>query len=646
MHIHVNTPTTNHGEQRVLERLIGLGDDKLHIWFGLNYLPGVRDIDVLLWHEKAGVFAVEVKGVQLDDVLEYGYNHCLIDGRKPDQGPVVQAHRAMESLKHGFLVERGIKSIFIVPTACWPLVYREEWNDRWDSGLVTGPYAESMIFREDLELGAEHLLHRLAHIWANPPIRAAARDREVTSEPVRSRSTFRHDTERLEALKAVLNNISKPKLTITDRERLKTIEAGVSGELAKQFDPDKPVKAIFTGAPGTGKTFRLLQIASTHAYRGHKVLFACFNKTLAADLRRLVLASPRLRQCEYTPDVVDVFELAKQLFTANGLEHSDSLDQEEWGEYVTQELESQQEQGVEHYDTLLIDEAQDMAGWNLRLLEMHAGPKTTIVAARGNGQELYRSASDSNEWFERLQLAGAEVINLRQNFRNTFKNFIVAKAFHECYPDEEKAAQSIARTAKQKRRKTQDELQFSRPGARITAVEPMVSEEGEGVDDNDYEQRMIQRYLQVIRSEYEQLMKDENATPMELLVLVPTPNGAIAQYARNALDELRRQNEIEFIDLTKEELRRVSPPGHKVRLCTFHSARGLEGTRVVIFGFEQLDKLADSLDVDPRKLAFVVLTRAVFETVVAYPQRLSTTVRSLKVLQAIRNAYHRLGVLE
>jgi KaiC/GvpD/RAD55 family RecA-like ATPase len=42
------------------------------------------------------------------------------------------------------------------------------------------------------------------------------------------------------------------------------------------------------GPPGTGKTFRLLQIGIMHARENAKVLFCCFNQVLASDINRIL----------------------------------------------------------------------------------------------------------------------------------------------------------------------------------------------------------------------------------------------------------------------------------------------------------------------------------------------------------------------
>jgi hypothetical protein len=56
------------GEYDLAVQLCGFDDDRFHLWFGLDYLPGVSDVDVLLYHEAAGVFVIEVKAVGIGEI--------------------------------------------------------------------------------------------------------------------------------------------------------------------------------------------------------------------------------------------------------------------------------------------------------------------------------------------------------------------------------------------------------------------------------------------------------------------------------------------------------------------------------------------------------------------------------------------------
>lgn len=71
-----------------------------------------------------------------------------------------------------------------------------------------------------------------------------------------------------------------------------------------------------------------------------------------------------------------------------------------------------------------------------------------------------------------------------------------------------------------------------------------------------------------------------------------------------------------FIDYTVDRAKRASARSEEIRLCTFHSARGLEGERVLIFGLEDIDSLAKKANVKPENLGFIALSRGLFRTAV------------------------------
>jgi hypothetical protein len=78
--------------------------------------------------------------------------------------------------------------------------------------------------------------------------------------------------------------------------------------------------------------------------------------------------------------------------------------------------------------------------------------------------------------------------------------------------------------------------------------------------------------------------------------------------------------------------RRHIPRPDMVRLCTYHSSRGIEGHRVVLFGFETLSNFANSVSAEDYKLGYIVLSRASLELVIPY--RASVRNQPMKFLDA------------
>jgi hypothetical protein len=188
--LHTELPTTFAGERQFAQSLAGLNDPHLHVWFALNYLPGVLDIDCLIWHEWVGVFVVEVKGVPLTAVEAFDLQWCKIQGRERCKSPARQAYDAGTSLRD-YLKDKMARLPFMVGTACWPLVRRSEWHGYFETPDLGCGYSESLLFVEDLA-STEKLRARLEHIYKRPPVRSGAKFR------------FRHDAEDLGQLAAAL----------------------------------------------------------------------------------------------------------------------------------------------------------------------------------------------------------------------------------------------------------------------------------------------------------------------------------------------------------------------------------------------------------------------------------------------------------
>jgi predicted ATP-dependent serine protease len=99
---------------------------------------------------------------------------------------------------------------------------------------------------------------------------------------------FKHSSDVFQRFCKALDVNARPKPVLSDLEKLQQIEVQVRKEERKQVAAFSGSHWLYTGAPGTGKTFRLLKIAHQHALEGCKVLFACFNKVLAADITRSI----------------------------------------------------------------------------------------------------------------------------------------------------------------------------------------------------------------------------------------------------------------------------------------------------------------------------------------------------------------------
>ena len=579
-----------------------LGEDT-HLWFGIDYLPGVKDIDLLLWHEGVGVFVIEVKAVHSIDAFEsFSFRNCKISGRGQARSPHMQAHAASEDLR-SYLSSRNVRPPFVIATSVFPFIARADWNDYWDAEDITGDFAEKILFADDFAAGPIGLKNRLAKIWLTPPARTG------------SSQAWEHQKDLLRDFdKAVAPPDAKPQPTKSDRDRLAAIERDVAKKAIDEVPAFGGDRVGFVGHPGTGKTFRLLQIGAAHADQQAEVLFLCFNKVLAADIRRLLQWSPRWAGGkEHIFDVFDVHQLLNLRLAERGLgKSSDDQDANDYGIAGVELLvELQEEEEIATYDTVLLDEAQDLSDWQVQLAELHLREGGTFAIGIGMGQELYQGGLS-----ERLKALTEEIetTSLHRNFRNTKEIFQTAFVAQESELDPEKIRASMRRF-----REIQGKHQglgFDRKG-RLPTLKPIASgtpsaEDGPKAFYVDQEKEMlVEPYSQLIVQELAQL--DEHDQPIDLLILVPGENSPEAAAAREAL----RRIDQEYFDLTVAGSRRAIVPSTAVRLCTFHSARGIEANRVLIFGFARLEGFCRPLRISPGRLAYVILSRSVFETTIA-----------------------------
>jgi hypothetical protein len=206
---------------------------------------------------------------------------------------------------------------------------------------------------------------------------------------------------------------------------------------------------------------------------------------------------------------------------------------------------------------------------------------------------------------------------LRRNFRNTKESFRAAFVAHSSQLDREKIKSSAKRFVNDFSGQ-EDGLDFERTEGRYPILEPidLSSVSGEDPSSPFYAAQemevLVSRYQQILRDQFK--FMDERHRPIDLLLLVPTEKCIEARAVKTALEALKQ----EYADLTDEKLRRATIPATSVRICTFHSARGIEGHRVVIFGLSQLPRLCEQIGLKkPENLLYVILTRAVFETTIA-----------------------------
>jgi hypothetical protein len=579
----------HHQEYRFGRKLSAIDDSRLHLWFSLSYMKGVKDIDILICHEDVGVFVVEVKGVPITAIEEYGLKAIVITGRPRQMTPVMQAQEAMYSLK------RYLRNPpFLTPTACWPLITRSEWCRRWLDPRIAD-LAPSMLFADDFEGGPRALHQRLLEIRETPPIGEAVARGTV-------RSTVVAD------LNAGLNVNARPTLTRTDLQRLQIIESTVRREIRKEFPVGKQHAVVFQGHPGTGKTFRLLQLAYGYVEADREALFLCFNKVLASDLRRLLSFSSSLPKYRASIHVFDIYDFLSPWASQYGVSGMDG-DYDEWATLVVATIKEDASQEVAKYSAVFVDEAQDMPEWAWDLFSLFLEPDGSIFVAAGKGQELYGAAP---AWLRDFS-AKSTSRRLNRNFRNSRPTFMVAQGFYEVSPDSNAIAPFLRRFTGSRQAGFEFDRESGQP-QRLRRIEDrdLWLEPVDSPFFPDIQDEVMVRELKLVIEEEIESLEREGSPRTDLMCLVPDRVGAAARWVRDALRVLN----VDYIDYTDDERRRSFAKNEQVRLCTYHSARGVEALRVLLIGIERIEDVAQKTSADPRHLGYIVLSRGLLSTTV------------------------------
>lgn len=626
--VHTGLPTYQ-GEREVIALLSSFKEGNLQVWCGLNFIPGCNDIDLLILDENIGAFVVEIKAISISAINEISYTEWDISGRGKKISPIFQAFRAMGHLSE-YLKSRMKRKPFTVATACLPKITRDEWISCFAGSGFNSEYAESIIFADDFFGGYETLSKRLRTIYQCPPVGTPF---SHYSQGVKNKFWV-SDYGVVEGLKSALNPSARPRKTPTDIIRLKAIESGLSSKIIKDYPPKVTNFGLFRGAAGTGKTFRLIQILVSYAYAGKSTLLCCFNKTLAADIRRLLCFSEKIQQVDNYPDVFDFFHLASDNQKLVALEFESDETPNSWFDRVVGELELDSSR-LPKYDLIVVDESQELRESERKLLRLHLKNGGSLFFSLGDGQEVYSDRSpfseeDAKSFFSDL---GADPVpnarTLRRNFRNSRKVFLGAVLFHRCYGFKNRTVsnelEKMTRSGD-----TQLEMKFDRDSLGSLNIE-LIGEEGLPDRSDSFfpmaqEELMVDSYFRLIKSVFDCLSADDS--PIDLLVLVPGPSGLTTDWTKLALQRFKAETGIGFNDLCDENNRRITYDAEKVRLCTFHSSRGLEAASVVVFGFDRLEEMAKKFKFSANNLGYIVLSRAIVSTTIVFPP-ISTQIRFL-----------------
>jgi hypothetical protein len=576
----------HHGEFELGQKLSLIESDGLELWFDVNYLPGVPDIDLVMFSPKVGLFVAEVKAHRLDEIGDYDFTSFVQSNGERRPHPVEQVRKGSINLRNAMsqlAVKYGkrVPVPFMQTVVFWPRIKRSDWVARFsEPKFVLQSY--SFLFEEDLVSEAA-LMRRLGDqvdypLGGTKPPQQVRGDHDGVNE-FRDFLKVQTKAGNLSAAKVAALTAPKPE----------------SKNIVDRYSFGEKYDVYFTGHPGTGKTSLLQEIGIRHAQEGASVLYVCFNKVLATEVRRNFQV---LRAGKPLPGHIDVFDEYDLYAMILGEPQVEGILKD--AQSVINKILDMPESHRPKFDTILIDESQDLPDGVFRLAKQLSGDKTSTFISYGKGQELYgydqgrpMPAQELAEWMK----TATRVTRARQ-FRGAPMPFLVAQAFYEHAPDIEAGLNFI-------REKARNEIPS--PGDMQLALDIPSPANSLSLEylaiDVDLAASVRSAVLQSVQE-----VKD-SGSDSDLLIVVLSSNPVNVIYPM-ILENLSQLG-VEVHDLTQVGNRRKESTPGSVRISTSMGVRGITASHVLVFDFAYLENFCAPPEKPPFKnLGYVVLSRA------------------------------------
>jgi hypothetical protein len=609
--IHTELPQDrqgHHGEFVVGQILKEFTNPGLELWFDVNYIAGVTDLDLILLDNQVGFYLIEIKSVNLDSIQEFTMSDFVLKMNQARSHPKSQLLTGSLKLRDYLKRLPGLndktKLPFIQSTVLWSEITREEWKHRFSDPSISS-FEEFCLFKDDL-IGYNTLIDRLQRLWERPLLGTTApqRARSEHGNTEAFRSALAPSKHKLEIPKSLVNEISR-----TVKE---------SKKIADKYELGKKHMVSLQGPPGTGKTTILREIGLKNLAAGAKVLHVCFNKVLAADQKREYQVM-RKKIDEYGfIDVFDVWALYKDLGHTSGIQSESEVLKN-----VKAFLESEDGKNFVKYDVILVDESQDLREDFFKVLELISRPTSSWFIAYGKGQEtnnFLKDATHPSPWLKNF-LAVADANHLKRSFRNSTKAFLLAQAFWENFPNLEDSKLWIkSKLNPESKSDSQFELDLALPQTK-----------------NDFEIETLpagntrQSFVKhMVLGAIEDSLRAGRGEDLLVAVLAPSslnpkdgPDSIESSYhlVREVLEDISVHLGLDFHDLVPKDSRRDIPKMGALRLVTLQGIRGLSASHVIIFDLRQLEKwvLQSGGSMKPPlvNLAYIALSRSKASTIIA-----------------------------
>src|ERR1035437_1362089 len=620
-------PPSDSAEKSLYDFLNGLELEGV-AWFNLD-LPGIHEIDSIGWFKDFGFFSIATKGfnirdfkdLTLDHITYTNENHQFKFGHKPAPWKQVQmASRLLATfLKNiyrskNIFPSREINKINsfiprIFPLTYFPFILESESKNSFPNSFeILSDY----ILFNDCHQNVEYFKNKLKNIG----------ERQIANNPYKDPKDYQKDYKNLiskystELVKIYKEKvfIQKPEVSTDekyDKNLLKILESADLKEEVNDIDFNYPVFRY--GYAGTGKTIIALKILQKFATENKQVLFTCYNKVLATDLRRFMKLSYdnayKYFENITIKDIHDLIYEYSPFGKSINFDSASGLLEDKFETIVNEIIQAGYFKGS--FEHIVIDEAQDLKdyGWKL-ILHLAKREFASLTVLNGKEQNLYLKKpsiylSRFEDECKRLQEEKGLKGNYKQKrriYRNKTRTFLLSQSFLDDYPEVQKSIKFIQNNEA----KNDPTFEFTRQLGNFPFIINKLTPRKSFID-------ALKRSLTHCLQENENYGLGASGVllivPFKFSTKIPANNF----YRNLAIDILKGMN-LDFIDYTIEENRRLDYLINQVRVVSFHSCRGIEANFSIILGFEEIFRLSETSHCDYHKLGYIVLSRAKYET--------------------------------